>query len=95
MIRADGIVKVLDFGIAKLAAAPLNTEGETLEKISTRTKTRRIARHARLYVARTNSRRNARLRVRIFSVSAVCLYEMLTGGNPFHRRRRAMSSRRF
>ena len=80
MIRADGIVKVLDFGIAKLIASPLNAEGETLEKISTRTKPGALL--GTLAYMSPEQIRGETLDARsdVFSLG-VCLYEMLTGEN--------------
>ncbi len=85
MIRADGIVKVLDFGIAKLAAPPpesIDTEGETLAKIMTQTKPGIMM--GTLHYMSPEQVRGQTLDARsdIFSLGVV-IYEMLTGKEPF------------
>ena len=84
MIRADGIVKVLDFGIAKLITTPFDTEGETLEIISTQTKPGVMI--GTLAYMSPEQVRGETLDARsdVFSLG-VCLYEMLTRQNPFQK----------
>ena len=85
MIRADGIVKVLDFGIAKLIAPPadsVDTEGETLAKRMTRTQPGMLL--GTLHYMSPEQVRGQTLDARsdIFSLGVV-IYEMLTGKEPF------------
>ena len=84
MIRADGIVKVLDFGIAKLITTPFDAEGETLEIISTQTKPGVMI--GTLAYMSPEQVRGETLDARsdVFSLG-VCLYEMLTRQNPFQK----------
>lgn len=82
MVRADGCVKILDFGIAKFAERPLRTaDGETMTTIAS-TATGHV-----LGTPRYMSPEQARgvkvdERTDIFSLGAV-LYEMLTGEAAF------------
>jgi len=85
MIRADGIVKVLDFGIAKLIAPPadsVDTEGETLAKRMTQTQPGMLL--GTLHYMSPEQVRGQTLDARsdIFSLGVV-VYEMLTGKEPF------------
>ena len=87
MIRLDGIVKVLDFGIAKLIAPPgepVDTEGETLEKKWTATQPGAMI-GTLAYMSPEQVRGKALdARSDVFSLGVV-LYEMLTGKDPFER----------
>src|SRR5437763_6777061 len=85
MLREDGLVKVLDFGLAKLAEkkdyAPINTQAATLAQVKTRP-------GAIMGTAAYMSPEQARglevdARTDIFSLGAV-VYEMLTGSLPFN-----------
>lgn len=85
MVRADGIVKVLDFGLAKLTGlsdAPVNTEGETLAKMPTQTKPGLLM--GTLHYMSPEQVRGQKLDARsdIFSLGIV-IYEMLAGREPF------------
>ena len=85
MIRTDGIVKVLDFGIAKLIAPladSVETEGETLAKKMTGTKPGMLL--GTLNYMSPEQVRGQKIDARsdIFSLGVV-LYEMLTGTEPF------------
>jgi eukaryotic-like serine/threonine-protein kinase len=82
MLRRDGIVKVLDFGLAKLAEQqiPASADGATLEKITTEV-------GSVLGTPRYMSPEQARgqkvdARTDIFSLGVV-LYEMIAGCPPF------------
>ncbi|HEY0659287.1 MAG TPA: protein kinase [Pyrinomonadaceae bacterium] len=87
MIRRDGIVKVLDFGIAKFVAPladAVDSEGETMAKILTQTKPETII--GTLHYMSPEQVRGQKLdgRSDIFSLGVV-LYEMLTGKVPFNK----------
>ncbi|MGI8787601.1 MAG: protein kinase domain-containing protein [Pyrinomonadaceae bacterium] len=87
MVRADGIVKVLDFGIAKLAAPPadsLDSEGETLAKMPTETQQGLII-GTLAYMSPEQIRgQTIDARSDVFS-SGIVIYEMLTGKQPFNK----------
>ncbi len=85
MIRHDGIVKVLDFGIAKLIAPPADSidgEGETTAQKMTGTKPGMLL--GTLNYMSPEQVRGQKIDARsdIFSLGVV-LYEMLTGAEPF------------
>ncbi|MDQ2747427.1 MAG: serine/threonine-protein kinase, partial [Acidobacteriota bacterium] len=87
MIRHDGIVKVLDFGIAKLAApvaAPIDAEGETLAKIPTQTQRGMILGTLNYMSPEQVRGQPIDARSDIFSLGIV-VYEMLTGAEPFNK----------
>ncbi len=82
IVRSDGCVKVLDFGIAKL------TEGPHQSGAKSGTSTATLATVGGLGTPRYMSPEQARgiavdARTDLFSLGAV-LYEMLTGNAPFH-----------
>ena len=81
MIRTDGIVKVLDFGLAKLVeAAPLDAEAETRHLGLTQAGT---VMGTVAYMSPEQARGNAvDSRTDIFSLG-VMLYEMIAGRQPF------------
>ncbi len=85
MIRADGIVKVLDFGLAKLtglSAGSVDTEGETLAKMPTQT-TPGMLMGTLIYMSPEQVRgQKLDARSDIFSLGIV-IYEMLAGREPF------------
>ncbi len=87
MIRHDGIVKVLDFGIAKLiqpTGGLINSEGETLARKWTATQPGAMI-GTLAYMSPEQVRgKNLDARSDVFSVGVV-LYEMLTGKDPFAR----------
>jgi len=87
MIRLDGIVKVLDFGIAKFIAPSgdlVDTEGETLEKKWTVTQPSAFI-GTLAYMSPEQVRgKTLDARSDVFSLGVV-LYEMLTGRDPFGR----------
>ena len=81
MIRKDGIVKVLDFGLAKLVeAAPLDKEADTRNLGLTQAGT---VMGTVAYMSPEQARGNAvDVRTDIFSLG-VMLYEMIAGRQPF------------
>jgi eukaryotic-like serine/threonine-protein kinase len=87
MIRRDGIVKVLDFGIAKLVAPSgefINSEGETLARKWTETQPGAMI-GTLAYMSPEQVRgKTLDARSDIFSLGVV-LYEMLLGKAPFER----------
>ena len=87
MIRRDGIVKVLDFGIAKLVAPSgglIDTEGETLEKKWTATLPGAFIGTTAYMSPEQERGKMLDGRSDVFSLGIV-LYEMLTGEDPFER----------
>jgi len=84
MLRRDGIVKVLDFGLAKLAeqqrATEVDSQAATLAKITTDP---RAVMGTPQYMSPEQARgQKADARTDIFSLGVV-LYEMITGQPPF------------
>jgi serine/threonine protein kinase len=81
MIRYDGIVKVLDFGLAKLLeSAPLDAEAETRMLVLTQPGT--VVGTVAYMSPEQGLGRTVDARTDIFSLGVV-LYEMLTRRNPF------------
>src|SRR5688572_12026608 len=81
MIRADGLVKVLDFGLAKLTARQtIGSEDETIAQIQT---TPGLIMGTAAYMSPEQARgQDTDARTDIFSFG-VLLYEMVTGQKPF------------
>ncbi len=83
MVRRDGLVKVLDFGVAKLAEAPALTQGAeepTAVKLSTETG---VVMGTVRYMSPEQARGlKVDVRTDIFSLGVV-LYEMIAGRPPF------------
>ena len=85
MIRRDGIIKVLDFGIAKLTAPAVDSvdaEGETLAKVPTQTKRGMILGTLQYMSPEQVRGQTIDARSDVFSLGVV-IYEMLTGTEPF------------
>ena len=83
MLRDDGIVKVLDFGLAKLVATPkdsVDSEGETRALVDTQPG---MVMGTVLYMSPEQARsKHADARSDIWSL-AIVMYEMLSGKTPF------------
>ena len=80
VLRADGYVKVLDFGLAKLMPSPAGFEDETLEQNQT---SKGLILGTVRYMAPEQARAaTVDQRTDIFSLG-VLLYEMVTGRTPF------------
>jgi eukaryotic-like serine/threonine-protein kinase len=86
MLRADGIVKVLDFGLAKLTGPPvaIGSEAETLAQMTSQTKHGMIVGTLRYMSPEQVRAQSLDARTDIFSMGVV-IYEMLTGKDPFSR----------
>jgi serine/threonine protein kinase len=92
MIRGDGLVKVLDFGLAKLTE-PSRDSNPPIPTSDTPASTHNTHPGAVLgtlnYVARTGARLAVDARTDIFSLG-IMLYENVDGQTPFAERRQAM-----
>ena len=85
MIRADKVVKVLDFGLAKLAglsADSVDKEGDTLVKTPTQTEPGMLVGTPRYMSPEQIRRQKLDARSDIFCLGIV-IYEMLVGRDPF------------
>ena len=78
-----GRVKVLDFGLAKVASAPLVSDGPIRAADGARDRRRSHPGHRRVHVTGTSGRQSGPTRVRIQFSLGVILYEMGTGQRPF------------
>jgi eukaryotic-like serine/threonine-protein kinase len=87
MLRTDGIVKVLDFGLAKLtgsATESVGSEAETLVQITNQRKQGALMGTLRYMSPEQVRGQPLDVRSDIFSLGVV-IYEMLTGKDPFHK----------
>jgi Tol biopolymer transport system component len=87
MLRDDGIVKVLDFGLAKLTeppAQPVDSEGQTLIRQTRQTKQGAILGTPHYMSPEQARGQSLDARTDIFSLGVI-LYEMLMGKDPFDR----------
>jgi eukaryotic-like serine/threonine-protein kinase len=80
MVRKDGLIKVLDFGLAKISRIQVETESFKSEKLSTRSG---IVMGTVTYMSPEQARgQKVDYRTDMFSLG-VTLYEMLSGQKPF------------
>ena len=81
MVRADGLAKILDFGIAKLSA-PTTTDGEAATAIQAQTQAGMIIGTPNYMSPEQARGRDVDRQTDIFSFGVV-FYEMLSGASPF------------
>ncbi len=81
MVRANGLVKILDFGIAKLSATP-TTDGEAVTAIQSQTQAGMIIGTPQFMSPEQARGKDVDHQTDIFSFGVV-LYEMLSGSSPF------------
>jgi serine/threonine-protein kinase len=83
MVRPDGLVKVLDFGLAKFTGSSSATvDSEALTSVETPTRTGVVLGTAKYMSPEQARGQNLDARTDVFSLGVV-LYEMLTGHAPF------------
>ena len=82
MVRRDGYVKVLDFGLAKLIAAPVDTARTAVSQVSALTDSGKVLGTAQYMSPEQARGLEVDARTDIFSLGIV-LYEMLAGRSPF------------
>ena len=82
MVNEDGLVKILDFGLAKLSEPPAGSELATLDRAKPRTQEGHIVGTAQYMSPEQAQGETVDARSDIFSFGAM-LYEMVTGRRPF------------